>query len=76
MYWNELGMEHMGESKTQNFSLFGTKGYWRNAWKVTRGLKGLETIVLKTLKYVGQSFDVTIMSVGLTVFPFQIPAQF
>jgi hypothetical protein len=47
---HELGMEHMGESKKPNFSLFGTKGYWRNAWKVNGGLKGLETIVLKTLK--------------------------
>ncbi|KAI2501490.1 protein tyrosine kinase [Fragilaria crotonensis] len=48
---HELGMEHMGESKTPDFSLFGTKGYWRNAWRVNGGLKGLETIVLKTLKF-------------------------
>jgi hypothetical protein len=50
---HELGMEYMGESETgDNFNLFGTKGYWRNAWKVGSigGLNGRETIVLKTLK--------------------------
>jgi hypothetical protein len=50
---HELGMEYMGESDTgDNFNLFGTKGYWRNAWKVGSigGLNSREIIVLKTLK--------------------------
>jgi hypothetical protein len=53
---HELGMEHMGETKhDKRFSLFGTKGYWRNAWKVEAlsygiSMKERETLVLKTLK--------------------------
>ena len=53
---HELGMEHMGETKhDKRFSLFGTKGYWRNAWKVEAlshsiSRKERETLVLKTLK--------------------------
>ena len=38
-------------------SLFGTKGYWRNAWKVDlvgdgKNNEKNDTFVLKTLKYV------------------------
>jgi hypothetical protein len=49
---HELGMEHMGENDTADFSLFGVKGYWRNAWKVNSygGSNGMDTTVLKTLK--------------------------
>jgi hypothetical protein len=51
---HELGMDQMGETATgDNFALFGTKGYWRNAWRVdSLGvlLEERETIVLKTLK--------------------------
>lgn len=40
-----------------DIALFGTKGFWRNAWKVDlKGdgttLSGRDTVVLKTLKYV------------------------
>jgi hypothetical protein len=49
---HELGMEHMGENETEDFTLFGVKGYWRNAWRVNSygGSNGMDTIVLKTLK--------------------------
>lgn len=51
---HELGIEYLGHGG-DNFSLFGTKGFWRNAWKVDlmgghSSLKERETLVLKTLK--------------------------
>lgn len=51
---HELGIEYLGHGG-DNFSLFGTKGFWRNAWKVDlmgghSSLKERETVVLKTLK--------------------------
>jgi hypothetical protein len=55
---HELGMEQMGDESTgDNFELFGTKGFWRNAWRMDSlgggsTLSDRESIVLKTLKYV------------------------
>jgi hypothetical protein len=55
---HELGMEQMGDESTgDNFELFGTKGFWRNAWRMDSmgggsSLSERESIVLKTLKYV------------------------
>lgn len=52
---HELGLENVGEENDNQFYLFGTKGYWRNAWRVdvthvqNRSLAS-DTIVLKTLK--------------------------
>ena len=52
---HELDMENMGEENGDDYNLFGTKGYWRNAWRVD-SISGhhhddsRDTIVLKTLK--------------------------
>lgn len=52
---HEMDMASMGQKNGDFFSLFGTKGYWRNAWRVD-AVSGLpqtgevDTIVLKTLK--------------------------
>jgi hypothetical protein len=52
---HELGVEYLGASHGNDFTLFGIKGFWRNAWKV--GVRNAEdsqdpwdTIVLKTLR--------------------------
>lgn len=47
---HDLSMPDLGEEDGFDFQLFGTKGFWRNAWKVES--EEHETIVLKTLKYV------------------------
>jgi len=52
---HEVGMERVGDdTEDSDFLLFGTKGYWRNAWRVdlANGSKKrrLDTVVLKTLK--------------------------
>jgi serine/threonine protein kinase len=46
---HELAIETMGEDNGNSVNLFGTKGYWRNAWRVD--VQAKDTIVLKTLKY-------------------------
>lgn len=52
---HELGVEYLGEENGEDTLLFGTKGYWRNAWKLapesgsqTRDAR--DTVVLKTLR--------------------------
>jgi hypothetical protein len=54
---HEIGLADIGDANGDDAFLFGTKGYWRNAWKVDllggrNHLKERDTIVLKTLKYV------------------------
>eukprot|EP00548_Thalassiothrix_antarctica_P014963 CAMPEP_0194174542 /NCGR_PEP_ID=MMETSP0154-20130528/8704_1 /TAXON_ID=1049557 /ORGANISM="Thalassiothrix antarctica, Strain L6-D1" /LENGTH=762 /DNA_ID=CAMNT_0038887995 /DNA_START=96 /DNA_END=2384 /DNA_ORIENTATION=+ len=54
---HELGLEQMGSNTGDDFNLFGTKGFWRNAWKLDlvgghSTLDERETLVLKTLKFV------------------------
>lgn len=54
---HEIGLADIGDSNGDDAFLFGTKGYWRNAWKVDllggqNHLNKRDTIVLKTLKYV------------------------
>jgi hypothetical protein len=52
---HEIALEHMGGDVENDFHLFGTKGYWRNAWKIDilgnhHHAEERETMVLKTLK--------------------------
>jgi hypothetical protein len=52
---HEIALEHMGGDVENDFHLFGTKGYWRNAWKIDilgnhHRAEERETMVLKTLK--------------------------
>lgn len=52
---HEMALDHMGSDVDNDFHLFGTKGYWRNAWKVDllgshHRSEDRETVVLKTLK--------------------------
>lgn len=52
---HELDMVNLGEDNGNDMKLFGTKGYWRNAWRVDslgghHALDKRDTIVLKTLK--------------------------
>ena len=51
---HELGVEYLGERTTEtNVQLFGTKGYWRYAWRLDlrkQQKKYGDTVVLKTLK--------------------------
>ena len=52
---HELDMVNIGEENGDDLKLFGTKGYWRNAWRVDSlgghiELDKRDTIVLKTLK--------------------------
>ena len=51
---HEMDLAALGEEDGDYFDLFGTKGYWRNAWRVdVKGGHlegGQDTIVLKTLK--------------------------
>jgi hypothetical protein len=53
---HELALDHMGDDVDNEFHLFGTKGFWRNAWKVDvlgdhHRSSERETVVLKTLKF-------------------------
>jgi hypothetical protein len=52
---HEMALDHMGADNDNDFHLFGTKGFWRNAWKVDilgdhHHSEDRETVVLKTLK--------------------------
>ena len=52
---HEMALDHMGTDVENDFHLFGTKGFWRNAWKVDilgdhHRSEDRETVVLKTLK--------------------------
>ena len=52
---HEIGLADLGEDNGDNAILFGTKGYWRNAWKVDliggrNEIRDKDTVVLKTLK--------------------------
>jgi len=52
---HEMALDHMGDDVDNDFHLFGTKGFWRNAWKVdilgdNHRSEDRETVVLKTLK--------------------------
>lgn len=46
---HELPLATMGVDNDMEFNLFGTGGFWRNAWKVDFG-DDHDTVVLKTLK--------------------------
>ena len=56
---HELDMSSMGDDRSEDdFKLFGMNGFWRNAWRYdsTGGHSSLaerDTVVLKTLRYVG-----------------------
>jgi hypothetical protein len=52
---HEMSLDHMVTDVENDINLFGTKGFWRNAWKVdvlagNRRIEDRETVVLKTLK--------------------------
>jgi hypothetical protein len=49
---HELSLESLGETENRDeVNLFGTKGYWRNAWRLdVHNVQDRDTIVLKTLK--------------------------
>jgi hypothetical protein len=53
---HEIGMEStLGEPNGDDVHLFGTKGYWRNAWRLdllggNSKVEDRDTVVLKTLK--------------------------
>ena len=52
---HELDLAKIGEDNGDDFNLFGTKGYWRNAWRVDtisghQSKDERDTTVLKTLK--------------------------
>jgi hypothetical protein len=52
---HELGVEYLGEENGDDALLFGTKGYWRNAWKLdleagAQSRSERDTVVLKTLR--------------------------
>lgn len=52
---HELDLANIGEDNGDDFNLFGTKGYWRNAWRVDtisghQSKEERDTTVLKTLK--------------------------
>jgi hypothetical protein len=58
---HEIGLDHMGAEQEvglqDDIHLFGTKGYWRNAWRLdhvgdVHSMADRENVVLKTLKYV------------------------
>jgi hypothetical protein len=46
---HELPLANMGVDNNMEFNLFGTNGFWRNAWKVDFE-DDHDTVVLKTLK--------------------------
>lgn len=55
---HEIGMDHLGLDgwEGSDMAIFGSKGFWRNAWKVDfrehrQKDSAKETVVLKTLKY-------------------------
>lgn len=48
---HEIAIESMGEDNGNNVQLFGTKGFWRYAWKLdVQNVHEQDTMVLKTLK--------------------------
>lgn len=48
---HEISMESMGKNDGSDISLFGTKGFWRYAWRLdSQNVEKLDTVVLKTLK--------------------------
>ena len=51
---HELAIENLGEDNLDDANLFGTKGFWRNAWKLdvhnAHNAHKRDTVVLKTLK--------------------------
>jgi hypothetical protein len=52
---HEMALDHMIKDDENDINLFGTKGYWRNAWRVdvlagNHRKEDRETVVLKTLK--------------------------
>lgn len=48
---HELAIEGMGEKNGNDVNLFGTKGFWRYAWRLDiQNLQEQNTLVLKTLK--------------------------
>ena len=52
---HEVDLAGIGKHNGDDFNLFGTKGFWRNAWRVDSisghsSLNERETVVLKTLK--------------------------
>lgn len=52
---HEISLDHIITDVENDINLFGTKGFWRNAWKVdvlagNRRIEDRETVVLKTLK--------------------------
>ncbi len=52
---HELDLAKIGEDNGDDFNLFGTKGYWRNAWRVDtigghQSKEERDTTVLKTLR--------------------------
>lgn len=50
---HEIAMHNMGEDNGNDVNLFGTKGFWRYAWRLdVPNVNDQDTLVLKTLKYV------------------------
>jgi hypothetical protein len=48
---HEIAMHNMGEDNGEDVNLFGTKGFWRYAWRLdVPNLHEQDTLVLKTLK--------------------------
>ena len=48
---HEIAMENMGEDNGNDVNLFGTKGFWRYAWRLdVQNAREHDTVVLKTLK--------------------------
>jgi hypothetical protein len=48
---HEIAIENMGEDNGNHFNLFGTKGFWRYAWRLdVQNVHEQDTLVLKTLK--------------------------
>jgi hypothetical protein len=48
---HEIAIASLGEEQGNNFELFGTKGFWRYAWKLDAPtVHEKDTMVLKTLK--------------------------
>jgi len=48
---HELAMETLGEDNGNDLQLFGTKGFWRYAWRLDlQNVHDQDTMVLKTLK--------------------------
>jgi hypothetical protein len=52
---HEMALDHLVRDDENDINLFGTKGYWRNAWRVdvlagNHRKEDRETVVLKTLK--------------------------